>query len=183
MGILDTFREKQRIKMAAKQMWEHVRRGANFEVPLRLDKNDLTLQAVAEMQRQHPEVEMRLYQSKGIVVGLFRGPSGMKGNHGISNGVLDHFNRSGHIEDGFRSLTAEDLLARHEAFLVQQGLDAKEQEKLAQEERMKRERIELSGSGKLETQPAAADDSLGLLKLAEDIKALAEKPNGSADVE
>lgn len=150
MGILDTFRQRQRIKEAAKQMWDFVRRGYNFEVPLLLDKNDLTIQAVAEMQKQHREVELRMYQSKGLVVGLFRSPNGAKGTHGISGAALDLFSKSGHIEDGFRAVSAEDLLARHETFLRQQGLDAKEMEQEAQEERMKREAIEVTGHGKLE---------------------------------
>lgn len=161
MGILDSWNDRKRIKAAASQMWDFVKRGYNFEVPLIFDKNDLTLQSIAEMQRKHPEVEMRMYQSKGLVVGLFRG-GGMKGTHGISDGVLDHFARSGNIEGGFQKMNVEDLLARHESWLISQKLDPKEQEREAQEERMKREAISVTAEG-----AKAAAESTSVLEQAD----------------
>lgn len=158
MGLFNGWSDRKRVKEAAKQMWSYVRRGYNFEVPLIFDKNDLTVQAIAEMQKQHPEVELRMYQSRGLVVGLFRTPNGMKGSHGISDQAMDLFTKTGHIENGFMPMTAEDLLGRHEAFLLKQGLDPKQQEKEAQEARIKREAIEVVATpGKLETQEVAAD--------------------------
>lgn len=164
MGLFDGWNERKRIKEAAKQMWDYVKRGYNFEVPLIFDKNDLSLQAIAEMQRKHPEVEMRMYQSKGLVVGLFRG-GGMKGSHGISEGVMDFFSKAGNIEGGFRKMNVEDLLARHEAWLINQKLDPKEQERDAQTERMAREAITLEGTGKLESTEPVVEPANGAAKL------------------
>ena len=156
MGIFDGWNERKRVKEAAAQMWSYVKRGINFEIPLLFDRNDLTLQAVAEMQRKHPQVEMRMYQSKGLVVGLFRG-EGMKGSHGISESALDLFSKTGGIEGGFQKMNVEDLLARHEAWLVSQKLDPREQEKLAQEERMSRERIEVGSKNAAPEEPKAPE--------------------------
>lgn len=172
MGLFDAWNERKRVKVAAQQMWDIVKRGINFEVPLIFDKNDLTLQAIAEMQRKHPEVEMRMYQSKGLVVGLFRG-GGMKGNHGISEGVLEHFSRAGNIEGGFNKMNVEDLLARHEGWLRSQHLDPKEQERLAQTERMQKEAIVLTTK---EGKTVVVEGSSALKKAVERSLNKAEKP-------
>lgn len=143
MGIFDGWTTRRRVKEAAGQMWDLLKRGYNFEVPLVFDKNDLTVQAVAYLQKKHPQVQLRMYQSRGLVLGLFRG-EGMRGNMGISEATLSQLAHSGHIGEGYDTMTAEDLLAGHERFLLTQGLDPKEEEATAQKERAARERITLS---------------------------------------
>lgn len=140
MGLFDSWSQKKRAKEAAAQMWDLLKKGYNFEVPFILDKNDLTVQAITELQRRHPKVQLRMYQSRGLVLGLFRG-EGMRGNRGIGDSILDHFSQSGHLGEGFENIKAEDLLAGHEKFLIGQHIDPKQAEREAQTERMIREAI------------------------------------------
>lgn len=145
MGLFDSWQRRKRIKAAAEQMWNIIRSGVNFEVPLSFQKDDLFVQALVELQRQHPRVQMRLYQSRGLVVGNFDRRTG--GGMNVAESTFDHLVRSGHIrESEGRELSVENFLFQHELFLRQQGLDPKEQEKEAQEARMKDEAISV-GSG------------------------------------
>ncbi len=146
MGIFDGWKERKRVKEAAKQIWELLKRGYNFEVPLILDRNDLTVQAVTEVQRRHPQVQLRMYQSRGMVLGLFRG-EGMRGNVGIAEATVNQLANSGHIDSGYETMKPEDLLASHERFLKSQRLDPKEEEATAQAERAAREAITVGGVG------------------------------------
>jgi hypothetical protein len=140
MGLFESWKRSTKVKQAAEEMWTFLRRGHTFEVPLLLDKNDLTLAAIVKLQRMHPEVELRMYQSKGLVLGIFRSPS-LIGPNKIAPGTLDFLAKHGNIGGGHESIRAEDILADHEAFLRRQGLDPKEMERAAQEERMKDEAI------------------------------------------
>jgi len=144
MGLFDSWNETKRMKEAAKQMWDLLKRGYNFEVPLLFDKNDLTVRAIVELQRRHPQVQLRMYQSRGMVMGLFRG-EGQRGNVSVSDDVLNLLNKSGHIGQGYTTMKAEDLLGSHEAFLLSQHLDPKQQEKDSQAERAARDAISVGG--------------------------------------
>lgn len=177
MGIFDGWKRKQKVKEAAKQLWNVIRRGHNIEVPLLLDKNDLTMEAVTELQKEHPQAQLRLYQSRGMVLGLFRSES-LRGNPGISDGTLNQFTAAGHIGGGFREMKPEDLLAGQEAFLRAQGLDPELMEKEAQAERAKRDRIEVGSANVVETaaqealKQKALDEKLGDGDMLVELKAL-----------
>ncbi len=149
MGMFDGWKRKQQVKEAAKQLWAFLQRGYNIEVPLLLDKNDLTMEAVTELQRRHPQAQLRMYQSRGMVLGLFRNES-QRGNRGISDAVLDQFNSAGHIGGGYTEMQPEDMLAAQEAFLRSQGFNPEQQEKEAQEERARRDRIEVGSANIVE---------------------------------
>ena len=140
MGLFDGWTRRKRVNEAAQQMWNFIRRGYTFEVPLILDRNDLTLAAIVKLQKNHPEVELRMYQSKGLVLGIFRSPS-LVGPNKIAPGTLDFLARQGNIGAGHETITAEEILADHEAFLRRQGLDPQQMEREAQEARMKEEAI------------------------------------------
>lgn len=140
MGWFENLQKKKRIKKAAEEMWSILRSGITFEVPLSFSKDDLAMQAVVELQRQHPGVELRFYQSRGLVLGLFSRADG--GGMNVSDMVHDQLVRAGHVRTAEgRDLTIEHFLAQHEAFLVRQGFDPKAQEAEAQEARMKEEAI------------------------------------------
>lgn len=143
MGIFSKWTEKARVKEAAKQLWQAIQRGHNFEVPLVFDKNDLTVQAIVELQKQHPEAELRMYQSKGLVLGLFRNDMAQTSFARVSAGAFDLLRKAGTVDPSTKN-NAEDLLASHEAWIRKQGWDPVALEKQAQEERMKREAITVS---------------------------------------
>lgn len=146
MGLFESWQRKKRIQKAAEEMWYIVRSGVNFEVPLSFQKDDLFVEALVELQRRHPGVQMRLYQSRGLVVGNFDKRSG--GGMNVAEDTFRQLLRSGHIrESEGRDLSVENFLLQHELFLRKQGLDPKEQEKEAQEARMKDEAISVTTKG------------------------------------
>jgi hypothetical protein len=142
MGFLNALERRKRIKKAAEEMWHLVRSGYNFELPLSFMQDDLAVQATVELMRNHPGVEMRFYQSRGLVLGLFgKGQGGLN----VDESLRDYLKRSGHLKSAEgRDLTVENFLAQHEAFLVQQKLDPREMEREAQEKRMAEEAISIA---------------------------------------
>lgn len=144
MGFFDTYKRKQRAKEAAKQLWVHIRAGAKLEVPLSLKADDITLLTIAELQKEHPGVELRMYQSRGLILGLFdrRGIN-------ISEQAFNLMKASGHIKES-EPVNVDQLIADHEAFLVRQGLDPQEMEKEAQEADMAKHAISVGQTGTAE---------------------------------
>lgn len=146
MGLFDFWQKKKKAAAAAEQMWALLRQGINFEVPLSFSKDDVAVQAIVELQRQHPGVELRFYQSRGLVLGLFSKQDG--GGLNISDVAHSMMLRSGQLKHAEgKDLTIENFLAQHEAFLISQGFDPKVQEREAQEARMKREAMEVGTQG------------------------------------
>lgn len=144
MGLYERWQRSRRIKKAAEEMWNLIRGGVNFELPLSFQSDDLSMQAVVELQRRHPGVEMRFYQTKGIVLGLFgKGQGGLN----IDEALRNYLGRAGHLRTAEGAdLTVENFLAQHEAFLRQQGLDPQQMEKEVQEARMKDEAMSVGQS-------------------------------------
>jgi hypothetical protein len=156
MGLFSAWEKRKRVKQAAEQMWAIIRQGINFEVPLSFSQDDIAVQAVVELQRQHPGVELRFYQSRGLVLGLFNKSDG--GGMNVSDTAHALMLRVGQLKraEG-KDLTVENFLDQHAAFLTMQGLDPKQQEREAQEARMKREAMEVSTKAvEASTKPEAA---------------------------
>lgn len=146
MGLFDFWQKKKKAAAAAEQMWTLLRQGINFEVPLSFSKDDVAIQAIVELQRQHPGVELRFYQSRGLVLGLFNKQDG--GGLNVSDVAHSLLLRTGQLKHAEgKDLTIENFLAQHEAFLIGQGLDPKKQEAEAQEARMKREAMVVGEQG------------------------------------
>jgi hypothetical protein len=144
MGILSYWREKnekrKRLEQAADQLWYHIQRGANLEVPLHLKKDDEFIQAIAIVQRRHPKVKMRFYQSKGLVLGLHQPGVTMD----ASPDAMAALNRGGYFgQEG--ELPVEAMLAQHETWLRARGLDPLEAEAESQAAVAARHRIEVGG--------------------------------------
>jgi hypothetical protein len=142
MGLLDKWRQKARATKAAEELWDVVRRGILLEIPLVFDQSDVTMQAIAILTQQHPQVELRYMLAKGLVLGIHTGNDGKK----FSREALEMLHKGGNLKSG--ALSVEQLLTEQEAWLRSQGMDPAEQEKKAQEERMAREAISVSGAAK-----------------------------------
>ena len=111
---------------------------------MNLDKDDLTLQALAILQSQHPEVKTRMLQSRGIVVSLLKrqdGPIPSRG--GKVSPLAWELLEAGSYLPSEQDPRLEEFLASHERFLTTQGFDPEKQVKTAQEAQMAKERIEL----------------------------------------
>ncbi len=131
MGLFSSYREKaarrKRLEDAADQLWFHISRGANVEVPLHLKADDDFVQAIQILQRRHPEATMRMYQSKGTVLGLHKPGEGLD----ISKEAFEALRRGGAIGTaGDQSI--QQMLAGHEAWLRSQKLDPVAEEARAQ---------------------------------------------------
>ena len=138
-------------------MWHVVRRGISFEVPISLDRHDLSYQAVVELQKQHPEVELRMHQSRGVIVGL-------AGRRSITRETQGQLERGQYYPGAEKERSNIDTaIAGHEAFLHQQGLDPAEMEREAQEERMRAEAIAVTSevTASSESAPAASAPATG----------------------
>lgn len=183
MGLFDGWKKKQRVRAAAEQMWNLLKRGYNFEIPLLFDKNDLTVESIAELQRRHPQAQLRMYQSRGMVLGLFRGENGQRGTQSLAEGTIAQLQAAGHIGEGYKEVRAEDLLQDHEAFLVKQHLDPKEEEAHAQAERAERDALVIGGIGG-KSVLLAGEDALDVPPgaLQHDTEAVALKPDGQLDM-
>ncbi len=143
--MFETWSKKRRIKAAAEQMWKHIQVGVNFEVPLNLDASDPTMLAIAYLQQMHPKVVVGLHQSRGLVVGLHRvGQTGSE-NKKVAAGAWGILDQYGHFAN--KSQDVEHLLAGQEKFIRQQGLDPREEERVAQEKEAARTRIEVGQQG------------------------------------
>lgn len=157
MGITswatEAFRKKKRLEQAADQLWDAIRAGNNLQVPLHLNKDDDYIQAIAVLQKKHPEVQLRMYQSKGLVLGLHQPGVSMQN---VSAEAMAGLHRGGYFGEG-GNLPIEQLLSQHEAWLRARGFDPAEQERLAQEEEAKRHRIEVGGLGGQEPAPLIPD--------------------------
>lgn len=158
MGILsrasEAYAKKRRLEQAAEQLWVHISAGKNLEVPLHLNKDDDYIQAIKVLQKKHPEVQLRMYQSKGLVLGLHQPGVSMKG---VSPDAMASMRNGGYFGQS-GDLPIETLLAQHEAWLVARGFDPAEQERLAQEGEATRHRIEIGGLGTApEAEPLIAD--------------------------
>lgn len=144
MGLFDKWTEQKRVKQAAKEFWQAIRGGRNFEVPLKFDRNDLTLQAIVKLQNDHPEVELRMYQSKGIVLGLFRSASENVTSITVGQQAWNMLKQAGTVNTG--KVTIDSLIAGHEAWIRQQGWDPAKQERAAQHEEAEKRAITVSDS-------------------------------------
>lgn len=131
--------KKRRLDLAADQIWAHIRRGANLEVPFSMKKDDEYLQALVILQKKHPEVQMRLYQSKGIVIGM--NMPGVTLN--ISQEAFAALQK-GHAFGVAGKVSAESMLDDHIAWMRSHGFDPEQAEKDAQEAEAKKYRIELT---------------------------------------
>lgn len=143
--------KKKRIEDAADHLWTHIATGANFEIPLHLKKDDPLLLAVRVLQKKHPEVKLRMYQSKGLVVGLHKpgvsidaSPEAMAM---LAKG--SYFGTPGDIP-------VEKMLDEHVAWLTSRGFDPKEAESQAQAADAAKNRIEVGSMVKTE-EPAVPD--------------------------
>lgn len=129
---------KSRLKQAAQQMWEQVRKGFKFEIPASLSTDDDLAQTVAILQREHPEVQVSSYGARGIVIGMQSNAKDMR----ISQEAFAGLDAGGYFAP--RAADLENLLASHERWMRSQGLDPEEQVKEAQEQEKKRTRIEVN---------------------------------------
>lgn len=119
-------------------MWEQVRRGFKFEIPASLSTDDDLAQAVALLQKEHPEVQVSSYGARGVVVGMQSSERDMR----ISKEAFAGLDAGGYFAP--RGSDLENFLAAHERWMRGQGLDPEEQVKEAQEQEKKRTRIEVS---------------------------------------
>lgn len=126
MGLpfVDLLRYTKRQREAAKQMWNFVKSGVSFEIPVSLSTDDTTMKALECMVRAHPEVVMGqkasngaggaplTLQSRGIVVGLRQniaaGSEAMK--------VLQNYGYQPDAKGGLK-----ELFENHEAFIRRQA--------------------------------------------------------------
>lgn len=127
----------KKVREAAAQMWDAVERGYVFEVPFSLDRNDPAMQAVFLMQKLHPEVRIGVRQSRSLIISH---PS----RHAISAEVGELLLKGGQFyKPEEMTGTIEKMLAGHERFLMEQGLDPATMEAEAKEAEQKKHAIEL----------------------------------------
>lgn len=142
----ETFRKKRRLEQAADQLWFHIAAGSNLEVPLHLKRDDDFIQAIEILQKRHPEVQLRMYQSRGIVLGLHKPGVTMD----VSPEAMAALKRGGNFGDVGQNVTVEQMLAQHEAWLRSRGLDPGAEERRAQEADAARHAISVGGTGTVE---------------------------------
>lgn len=134
------FRYPKQVREAAKQMYEAVMRGHVFEIPLSLDKHDPAMQAAFLMQAQHPDAKLGVRQSRSLVVSH-------ESRHNISPEVKVLFLKGGQMYDPMKNLSdVVDMLAGHERFLREQGLNPEEMVKEAKEAEAAEHAIEVSSA-------------------------------------
>ncbi len=147
--------EQKRAAQAADEMWAAVSRGIKFEVPAADSLHDSTMQAVALLTRAHPEVEVAMHQSRGLIIGL------MKDKHTkVSNaawGVLGSHGYFPEVPEG----KVEALLTGHERFMRANQLEPAEMVKQAQEAQQAKEAITVGAAPAptVETVPAPTVDA------------------------
>lgn len=124
LPFVDLLRYNKRQREAAKQMWNYVRQGMSFEIPVSLSTDDDTMKALECMCRQHPEVVMGqrgtnggegaplTLQSRGIVVGL-------RQNIAASPEALKVLKTFGYQPDAKGGLV--ELFDAHAAFIKNRG--------------------------------------------------------------
>lgn len=162
MGLLDFLGNRtrqKRIRAAANQFWDAVRKGIKFEVPAAQSKDDDALQAIALMMNEHPEVALALHQSRSIICGIFKEAGGGVTAEGWQ--MLDRGNYFPKAQGG-----VEGLLFSHERFVRQQGLDPDEMVKQAKTEEAAKHALVVDGHGKLELQvevPKAVDPNASVI--------------------
>lgn len=122
-------------------MWPFLKGGVFIEIPLLLDPDDLTHLTIVELQKKHPEVELRFFQKRGLVLGVHQSLEG----RAVSKEAFDALRKGGQLVGN--DVSAEAMLDAHKAWLVAQGEDPRQMEKEAQEARMKREAITVGGIG------------------------------------
>lgn len=148
MGFFKDWQKTQRAKKAAEQMWPHLKAGAFLEIELVLDPEDITHLAIIELQKKHPEVELKFYQKRGLVLGIHQSLEGRS----VSKEALEALRVGGQLTKAdFNPVAA---LEQHMAWLRNQGEDPRQMEKEAQEARMKREAISVGGTGSADSEPA-----------------------------
>lgn len=161
LPFLELARYSRQQREAAKQMWDVVRRGVAFEVPVSLSTDDNTMKAVELLLKQHPEVTlahervkkpeggkvidgsaMVTFQSRGLVLGLRR-------SFAVSDLGLEMLAKGGYHPE---AASLMKLFAQHEAFMRSNANtdDVNAAVKRAQTESAERNRVEVSGHGKLE---------------------------------
>lgn len=148
MGYFDRLMRSRRAKLAAEQMWPALRAGVFLEIPLLLDPDDLTHLTMVELQKAHPEVELRFFQKRGLVLGIHQSLEGRT----VSKEALDSLRKGGQLVKDEAS--AREMLEAQMAWLRTQGEDPYQMEKEAQEARMKREAISVGGLGSSDPEPA-----------------------------
>lgn len=146
-------KKRKQLEEAANQMWGHISMGANFEIPLHLKKDDPLLQAVQVLQKKHPEVKLRMYQSKGLVLGLHK-PGVSIDASPEAMGMLQKGQYFGTAGD----IPVEKMLDEHVAWLQSRGFDPKQAEAEAQAADAARHRIEV---GSLEKTEAPSTEAKG----------------------
>lgn len=151
MRFIENYKRKQQAQKAAEQMWNYIKRGVSLEVPFSKDPKDPATLAVMELQRKHPEVRLKVYQSRGVVVGMHsagvpnaRGPVSPEAWEGLKRGGY-------HGLDGQQLSNAdvEANLDAHVAWMNAQGLDPNVGEKEAKEAEMEKHSIVLGASSAL----------------------------------
>lgn len=136
--------------MAADQMWEAVSRGIKFEVPASNSADDTTMQALALLTQAHPEVEVAMHQSRGIIVGL------LKDKHTkVSQVAWDTLGQHGYFPEAHGQV--EHLLSGHERFMRANQLSPEEMVKQAQEAQQKKDTVEVTTEGAAKAEAIEVD--------------------------
>lgn len=105
------FKYPRRVREAAQQMWDAVKKGYAFEIPASLSTDDATTKAVLCLQEMHPDCPVAMLQSRGIVIGKAKTAAG------VSQEAWGILAKHDYFPDPNKAASAEKFIEQHEAFM------------------------------------------------------------------
>ena len=133
----------RRVREAAKQMYAHVQLGKTFEVPNGQGTDDLTTRAVLCLRQLHPNDVKVMYQARGVLIGPLHKTAK------IADGTMQVLEKGRYLPEAQLAHHPEAFMADQNAWLVNQGLVREDEVKEGQRRQAERDRIVLSGVGKI----------------------------------
>lgn len=155
MSTIDKLRAKSKVspkaREAAGQFWDHIQAGRVFEVPIALEANDLTMQAVWLLQQLHPDTVRLMRARRSFVLGH-------PANYRVGEQAAEVLLRGGQFAkpEAFAG-DVRQLLQSHVDHLAQQGLDAAEEAHAAQTEAQAKHALTVESEKPAEPSTPAAE--------------------------